>query len=366
MTSATALISGAGIAGPTLAFWLARRGWQVTLVERAQGLRSSGNPVDIRGPAVPVARQMGILPRLREAATHATAMRVVDVAGRRIARIPMPAAKGDEVEVPRGDLATILFAAVREDAELLLDDTVTAVRQDAGGVDVTFEHAAPRRFDVLIGSDGLHSTVRRLVFGPETRFVEPLGLYVATMPLGGPADHGDEVLLCNTPGRLVSIHPASGDAMAAFIFRSPPVPGRRDPGEQRAAVISAYAEMGWRVPDLLDRLRVTDDFYFDAVCRVRVPSWHQGRAALLGDAASCVSLLGDGSSLAVAGAHTLATALADEPHRPALAYRRYEARHRRLVRPKQRNIKRAAGLLIPATRPGLLARNAVARLVSRA
>jgi 2-polyprenyl-6-methoxyphenol hydroxylase-like FAD-dependent oxidoreductase len=349
MTAHTALISGAGIAGPALAFWLTRAGWRVTLVERAAAERSSGNPVDIRGPALAVAGRMGIVSRLRDRATHATAMRVIAEDGRQIARLPMSI--GDEIEIGRSDLAAVLLEAARDDVELLFDDTITTIREDATGVDVTFARAEPRRFDAVIGADGLHSTVRRLAFG--SSFIENLGLAVATMPLGAASEHPAEVVLLNAPGRLVSIHPGRGEAIAAFIFR-----------RSRGELFEAYADMGWRVPELLNRMRMTGDYWSDSVCRVNLPSWSTGRVGLLGDAASCVSLFGDGSTLAMAGAAVLAESLADMPGDPKTAFRRYESRHRTLVSPKQRNVRRASALLVPATRPGLAARNAVARGVS--
>lgn len=356
----TVLISGAGVAGATLAYWLARHGFRPTVVERAEGLRSSGNPVDVRGPAMPVAEAMGIVPQLRAAATQATAMRLVDAAGRQITRIRMPA----DVELPRADLAAILHDAASEKAEFIFDDTITALHQDDGGVDLTFQRTAPRRFDLVIGADGLHSIVRRLVFGPEQDFIRHLGLYVATLPLGEPSDPPSDVLLYNTPGRLTSIHPARGNALAAFIFRGPAMPdlNYRDIARHRQIVTSAYAGAGWRVPELLARLDRSDDFYFDAVSKVDLPTWSRGRVTLLGDAASCVSLLGDGSSLAITAAHTSASALATHADHTD-AFRRYEAQHRTLVRPKQRYAGRAAALLVPSTRLGLGVRNLAARFL---
>ncbi|HEV2640488.1 MAG TPA: hypothetical protein VGX23_35480 [Actinocrinis sp.] len=117
---------------------------------------------------------------------------------------------------------------------------------------------------------------------------------------------------------------------------------------------------GWRVPELLDRVRAAEELYFDAVSAVRLSAWSRGRIGLVGDAASCVSLLGDGSSLALAGARTLAESLAQHPDH-AEALRRYEARHRRLVAPKQRNVGTGAGLLVPKSRFGIAARNLVAK-----
>ena len=363
------LISGAGIAGSTLAYWLARDGLRPTVVERSSGTRSSGNPVDVRGTAVPVAEAMGILPALRQAATATTTINLLAASGRSAARMRTPAARGrrDELEIPRADLASILYQAARPHAEFVFDDTITALHpDDGGGVEVEFERAAPRRFDLVIGADGLHSTVRRLAFGPEREYLHHLGLYVATLPLGRPADHPHEVVLYNTPGRLASIHPARGSAIAAFIFRAPAIPDLdyRDSTRHRRIVLAAYAEAGWQVPQLLDALREADDFYFDAVSAVRLPTWTRGRITLLGDAASCVSLLGDGSTLAITGARTLAQALADHPaptSAPANALRAYEHQHRKLIAPKQRNIAIAAAWLVPKTRPGITARNLAAK-----
>src|SRR6266508_2798200 len=374
MSNQAVLISGAGIAGPTLAYWLARHGFRPTVVERAAAPRSSGSPVDVRGPAVDVAERMGVMPRIRDAATHVTDMRFVNAAGRRVGRVNLralqQAAGSREVELPRGDLAAILSQASRHHAEVLFDDAIVALSQDEHGVSVTFEHAQPRRFDLVIGADGLHSAVRRLAFGPEADFAHHLGLYVATMRLegldglDGLVERGREVIMYNTPGRAVAIHPSRGDALAFFAFQSPAAPGfdYRDTAQHKRLLAAAFADASWQVPELLKRMQDADDLYFDSVSQVRVLPWWHGRVALLGDAASCVSLFGDGSSLAMAGAFTLAEELAASPGDHRLAFRRYEASHRTLVDPKQRNIARAASLLIPATRRGILARNLATRL----
>jgi 2-polyprenyl-6-methoxyphenol hydroxylase-like FAD-dependent oxidoreductase len=355
------LISGAGVAGTTLAYWLARNGFRPTVIERSRGLRSSGNPVDVRGPAVPVVEAMGVVPRLREAATTTKRMRLLAGEGRQVTTLRMPAAKGQEVEVPRADLAAVLYEAAREGVEYLFNDTITALDQDEHGVNVTFDRAAPRRFDLVIGADGLHSTVRRLTFGPERDFVRPTGVYVATTPLGEKVDHPEDTLIYNAPGRLVSIHPGRDKALAAYIFRGALVDiDYRDMDQHKRIVTDAYADLGWRVPDLLKRMNDTDDLFFDAVSVVDLPTWSNGRIAVLGDAASCVSLLGDGSSLAIAGAHTLAMALTEHAHPTAFA--RYEAEHRTLVEPKQRGVKSAAAMLVPKSRLGLATRNLAARL----
>ncbi|HKN55365.1 MAG TPA: FAD-dependent monooxygenase [Amycolatopsis sp.] len=359
----TVLISGAGVAGSTLAYWLARNGFKPTVVERSEGQRSSGNPVDVRGPALPVVEAMGVVPQLRAVATRATRIRLLGESGRQVATLRMPAAGGNEIEVSRNDLATVLYEAAKDDAEFVFDDAITALHQDEHGVDVTFGRAAPRRFDLVIGADGLHSAVRALIFGPERDFVRPAGILVATTPFAEPVDHPTDVLIHNTPGRMVALHPSREKGGVAFIFRSEVTDfDHRDMDQHKRIVTKAYAGAGWRVPLLLARFQAADDIYFDAVSVVDLPSWSKGRVALVGDAASCVSLLGDGSSLAIAGAHTLAIALGERPSDHAAAFGEYETVHRARVMPKQRAVKVSAALLVPKTRFGLATRNLAAWL----
>ena len=311
---------------------------------------------------------MGILPRLQEAATHAPGLTFVTPAGRRVGPSRLGRPRGDDVEIPRADLASILCDAAREGTEFLFGDSVAALHADDGGVDVFFEHSAPRRFDLVVGADGLHSTVRSLAFGPEATFVRPLGLYIATLSLGRPAADPRTVVMYNRPGLSLTIHPVRGTAGAGFIFRGPRQPGAeyRDPHVQRRVVAAAYTRYDWSVPELPDlhgQVEGAQDLYFDAVSQVRLPSWSKGRVALLGDAASCVSLFGDGSSMAMIGAATLARALADTPNDPVTALCRYESRHRRLAASRQRGYRLGAAVLVPATTAGLAARNVTARLL---
>lgn len=368
MTERTVLISGAGIAGATLAYWLARHGFEPTVVERATGLRSSGSPIDVRGPAVDVADRMGIMQRIRGAGTSVTEMSFVNGAGRRVGHVnglAMRRAAGSRgVELPRADLAAILLEAGRDSAEIIFGETITALRQDQDGVEVTFQDAPPGRFDLVIGADGLHSTVRRLVFGPESAFVKHMGVYVGTVPLDAPSLRPTDVVMYNTPGRSVTIHPGRGRAIAAFIYRGPEVEGfdYRDMDGHKALLAEAYRDQGWRVPELLERVRTADDLYFDSVSQVRLPRWSHGRVAVVGDAASCVSLFGDGSTLAMVGAHTLAEELAASPDDPAAAFQSYESRHRKLVEPRQRYTRIAATMLVPASHPGIAVRNTATRL----
>jgi 2-polyprenyl-6-methoxyphenol hydroxylase-like FAD-dependent oxidoreductase len=365
MSNRTVLISGAGVAGPTLAYWLGRHGFQPTVVERASALRSSGNPIDVRGPAMTVAQRMGIVPELRAVSTAVTRLSFVNAAGRRVGRFAM-APSSESIELHRKDLATILMNAARDEAEFVFGDSIATLRTDPGGVDVTFEQGTPRRFDLVVGADGTHSWTRRLIFGDEAHFVEQMGVWIATLPIDGLGLDPHEVVMYNEPGRAVALHPGRGEGGAAFMWRGPHDPGfdYRDTADHPRRLIEAYAGGGWRIPELLDRVREADDLYLDSVSRVRLDRWSAGRVTLLGDAASSVSLFGDGSTLAMAGAATLADALAAAPADHQAAFRAYEAAHRKLVEPKQSGVAQAAAMLIPKSRFGIGVRNAASRVIS--
>jgi 2-polyprenyl-6-methoxyphenol hydroxylase-like FAD-dependent oxidoreductase len=357
-----ALISGAGIAGATAAYWLAKAGFDVTIVEQAADMRSSGSSVDVRGPAVEVAERMGVMARIRAADTCVRAIVFVNTRGHVVSRVDMRNtwAEPGDVELSRGELAAILRDAVPDDVDFQFGNSVTAVKQDADGVTADFVSGPARRFDVVIGADGAHSGVRALAFGPETDYLKHLGVYIATLPLDG--ETGTDLVMYNTPGRAVAIHPAGGHPGAAFMFRAPLIPqfDHRDIDQHKRLLCDAYAGAGWRVPELLDRVRAADDLYFDSVSRIQVPTWSRGRIGLVGDAASCVSLFGDGSSLAMTGALTLADALGDDI--PS-GLRAYEARHRPQRAAKEKSVTPAVKLLIPATTAGIAVRNLAVRLM---
>ena len=194
-----ALISGAGIAGATAAYWLAKAGFDVTVVEQVRGARSSGSPVDVRGPAVEVGERMGVMAQIRESSTQVRDMVFVNARGRVMSRVDVRAwGEPGDVELPRGDLAAILRTAVPDEVEFEFGNTVTALDQDADGVTVEFTSGPARRFDVVIGADGTHSGVRALAFGPEADYLQHLGVYVATLPLDG--ETGTDLVMYNTPG----------------------------------------------------------------------------------------------------------------------------------------------------------------------
>jgi 2-polyprenyl-6-methoxyphenol hydroxylase-like FAD-dependent oxidoreductase len=364
------LISGASIAGPTVAFWLARHGFQPTVVERAPGLRTGGNGVDVRGQAVEVAERMGIMPRIRAAATDVIGTSFVDSTNRSVARIDMQAIqrkyRSGEVEILRGDLAAILHEATNDDVEYVFDDSIRTLQQDNHGMTVTFERGATRRFELVIGADGLHSVVRRLVFGPEEQFLRYLRHYFA-FATADPALGADRwMTIYNLPGKMAGVYRSGNHpgAKAYLMFRQPePLTyDHHDIQQQRRLLRDAYAGVSsWHVPQLLAGVLADPEFYFDSLSQVRMPSWSSGRVTLVGDAAHCASpVCGCGAMLGMIGAYRLAGELSAAQGDHPAAFRRYEEGHRPLIERSQSNL--FTGLVAPKSRAGIWARNTMARL----
>lgn len=322
------LISGGGIAGPVLAYWLGRAGFAVTVVERAPAPRPGGQTVDLRGAGRTVVTRMGLLDQARAISIEQRGFAVVGRKGRVTARLPADSFGGEgivsEIEILRGDLARLFYDASLPHTEYVFDDTVTGLEQDDDGVNVTFEKCAPRRFALVVGADGLHSTVRALAFGPHARHIHPLGLYISWFTARDELDLDGWFQMYNAPGGLVaSARPGRlpGEIKASFAFRSAPIAyDRGDVAAQKAIIAGRFADAGWETPRLLVAMADASDFFFESVGQVRLDRWSRGRVVLLGDAGYCPTpLTGLGTSLALVGAYVLAGELATTgDHRVAL------------------------------------------------
>jgi 2-polyprenyl-6-methoxyphenol hydroxylase-like FAD-dependent oxidoreductase len=361
------LISGASIAGPSLAYWLARRGAHVTVVERAPALRGGGHGVDFRGAQMELLRRMDLLDAVRARETGMGEQRIVDADGRVLVRMPSAFFSG-EVEIGRGDLAQLLYDRTSDDVEYVFGDHVTALHQDADGVDVTFAGGGARRFDLVVGADGLHSGVRAAAFGPEEGFRTFLGHYHAgfTMPNELGLDHVG--LMYNEPGRGVMVSSGRDPAVAGvgFVFSSEELVYDR---HDRAALVDIlrrrYAGAGWEVPRLLRALDQTSDLYFDSLAQIHVDRWSRGRVALVGDAAWAAGPGGSGTGLAMMGAYVLAADLdAAGPGGHALAFARYEAAVRKAATVGYRQGKGSGGFLAPPTQKAIRRRDRAYRMLS--
>lgn len=358
---AKVLISGASIAGPALAYWLGRYGFEPTVVELAPALRGGGQAVDFRGDThLTVLERMGLLDELRRLDTGGSPMGFVDRRGRRLLDLPADFAGGD-VEVPRGELARLLHRHSLPSTAYVFGDSVTALEETPTGVRVEFRHGAPREFDLVIGADGLHSTVRRLAFGPEQRYVRHLGYYAATWQLPNYLDLPPGSVGLNVPGRLAAVgadHRDRSRAGAFLLFAAPELRyDRHDQDQQKALIADAFADLGWEVPRLLESLREAPELYFDSISRADVPAWSTGRIALVGDAACGATIGGMGTGTAVVAAYVLAGELARARGDHRTAFTRYENAVRGYAEGCQKGGDRTGPFLAPGTATGLRLRN---------
>ena len=366
------LVSGASIAGPTLAFWLCKSGHTVTVVERAPAVRTGGYAIDIRGAALEVVERMDLLPTLRARATDTLSNAFVDERGRPVATFDRGFGVIDpgDVEILRGELASLLYERTRPYTRYLFDDSITALTEDAHGVDVTFLHHPSERFDLVLGADGLHSQVRALRFGPEAPLLRHLGGAIAifTAPNHLGLERAQWMLMA--PGRVASIKSDHGNrtVKVTLIFTCAERDWDRDDLGQRRLATAAFAGLqGDFMRPILDAMQTADDFYADLSSQVRMPAWHLGRMALVGDAAFAPSAMtGQGTSLALIGAYLLADALRDtDGHADAiaLAFGRYQAGLRRFVERNQDVAQDAAKSFAPRSSLGAWLRNFNLRLL---
>jgi 2-polyprenyl-6-methoxyphenol hydroxylase-like FAD-dependent oxidoreductase len=367
--SRSILISGASIAGPALAYWLDRFGFEVTVVERAPTVRSGGYPIDVRGTAIEVIERMGLLPQLQAAHIHTRELRFVDADGQLIGTIPVYDLTGNDigrdVELPRGALSMLLYDLTRaRPIRYRFNDSIETLEDDGSGVEIRFRSGSCDRYDVVIGADGMHSNVRQLVFGAEDQFSHYLGFCfnIFSMPNDLGLSHGG--VTYGEAGRSAGAF-AVGDSQEVFAFLNfatdePPFAANPDVEEQYKRTAAVFADGGWEVPRLLEAMRHAKDLFFDTVSQIRMPVWSSGRVALVGDAAFAPSFLsGQGTSLALVGAYVLAGELVSKDN-PSDAFAAYEKITRPFVETNQALATQGNGsLFLPRTHEDVEARNKI-------
>ena len=365
------LICGAGIAGPALAYWLERYGFEPLLVERAPAFRDGGYMIDVWGLGYDLVARYGLLDEAKARAYRFDRLAFVNEEGRVLAGfggdIFRRAVDDKFFSIPRGDLARTLHEPLAGKVETLYGTAIKQFNEDKDGVDVTFTTGATRRFDLVVGADGLRSTLREMAFGPERKFEAYLGYYAASFA-SDHYPHRDEniYLSYGRPGRQISRYAMRSDRTAfLLVFASKARIAAHEAAGQKMVLRGIFSRDGWETADILARLDAASDLYFDSVSQIRMPKWTRGRIALIGDAAHSPSLLaGAGSAFAMLGAYVLAGELKKSGGEYDRAFAAYEKRLMPFMRRQQKAAVGFAGSFAPKTAFGLSVRNAVLRLMN--
>jgi 2-polyprenyl-6-methoxyphenol hydroxylase-like FAD-dependent oxidoreductase len=361
------VICGAGIAGLALANQVAASGGDVTLLERAPGPRTQGYMIDFFGPGYDAAAAMGLLPSIRDVAYPVDEVTLVDDSGRRRAGVPYAqfakAVDGRLLSVMRPDLEKVLRDHLPSTVDLRFGAALADVVDQGDKVHVTLDDGGQIEADLLVGADGVHSTVRRIVFGQESEFLRHMGFHTAAFIFDAPdirSAIGDRFVLTDSLGRQMGFYVLRDGRVAAFaVHRTSDL---TLPDDVRAAMRDAYGGLGWLVPRALETIPPSEAIYYDQVAQVEMSRWSKGRVVLVGDACYAVSLLaGQGASLAIAGAYVLADQLQRAPSlEDALAG--YERVWRPVAAEKQQSGRSAARWFLPESSFLLWIRRAALRL----
>jgi 2-polyprenyl-6-methoxyphenol hydroxylase-like FAD-dependent oxidoreductase len=368
------LISGAGIAGPTLAYWLARYGIESTIVESSPRLRTGGYIIDFWGAGFDIADRMGLLPELRSKGYVLEELRVVDRNGKRIASFPVESfnrvAQGRYLSLPRSELSTAIYGKIANQVDAIFGDSIIALEQDERHVRVTFQCSPARDFDLVIGADGLHSRVRQLAFGAESQFEKYLGVKAAAFEADGyrPRDELAYVMYTEV-GKQVARFTMRGDRTLFFLTFAdddPTIPSELS--AQKALLWKRFESKNWECPQIMEALDAALELYFDRVSQIRMDPekglWSKGRATLIGDAAFCVSLLaGQGSALAMIAAYILAGEIHRAQGEFATAFRNYQNLFGPFVAKKQKAALGFAGTFAPKSKRAIFVRNKIFNLL---
>lgn len=344
----TVLISGASFAGLTLAYWLNKFEYNVTLVEISSGIRKGGSPIEIRGEALNIVKEMELLEKIKaKRLTVNVNKRMVNAEDKTL--FSWNHSEGNDIEIDRDDLLDILKESIPKNVEFLYQNRISEIKQTDETVNVTFKNGENRNFDFVFGADGTHSSVRKMIFGNEDKFSVFYGAYFATCEtMEIPINEGT---IYNEPGKMAGLFPFRNSTQATIVFRSPKLNyDYKDEKEQKQILKENFKNSAWKIPQIIDIMLESDKMYFDEICQIKMPSWSKNRIALVGDAAHTAGFpTGMGTTLAIQGSATLAKSLNETNVDFKTAFEKYYKSYKPFVESVQAKITDGLNFTVPKT-----------------
>lgn len=343
------LISGAGISGLTLAYWLQNRGFSPTIVEKKPDIHERGYMIDFYGSGFDVAEKMNLIPQLQTKSSQYPVSKLTFVDNKGKPRAVLDVEKFRELlkhryfPLMRGDLEQVIYESVKDVVPVRFGTSIDQLNIRPDGVDVELSDGKDEGYDLVLGADGIHSNVRKLVWGDESQFSHFLGFYVACSIVDNFFGTPDVFYGYFEPKVQTTVYSIGNNQLATFFaFKSEPL-NIQSRDEQMDVLIKRFGNLGWVVPRLVEETKQSGDFFFDAVAQIQLDNWYKDRVALAGDACQCLTLLaGQGASMGMAGAYLLA----DELHKADGEYKAAFPAYQERLKPEiQRRQKEARGLV---------------------
>ncbi|WP_315791159.1 FAD-dependent monooxygenase [Fischerella sp. JS2] len=346
------LISGAGIAGLTLAYWLQKFNFNPTLLEKRSDLKDEGFMIDFYGSGFDIAEKMGILNQLQAKHYPISELKFINSQGKTQATLSIEKFRRmldfRHFNFMRGDLETVLYETIKNTVPIQFNTSMVQMHLHPNQVEVEFSDHTKREYDLVIGTDGIHSQTRNILWGSESQFENFLGYYVACVITEDFLEDRDAFYTYMKPKKQVTICSIRGIRLGTlFAFKSEKHDVRTH--QQKLDLLSdVFGKMGWIVPEILAAMKRSPHLYFDAVSQIKLTPWYKDRVALVGDACQCLTLLaGQGASMAMAGAYILATELFRTNGNYQVAFPAYQAQLQPEIAKRQIQAQKLASSFVP-------------------